>query len=66
MDNRPNAQKYYYMLVTKDKYRLPLIVCDTAQELADIVGVSVKAIYKEIERENKGLYQAKFIRVLRG
>lgn len=32
--------KPLYLLVTKDKYQLPLAVADTAEELAQIVGVS--------------------------
>ena len=40
--------KPLYLLVTKDKYQLPLAVADTAEELAQIVGVSAPTIFKSL------------------
>lgn len=36
---------YWYMLVTKDKYELPLAIADSAEELAKIIGVSKNYVY---------------------
>lgn len=36
---------YWYMLVTKDKYELPLAVADSAEELAKTIGVSKNYVY---------------------
>lgn len=36
---------YCYMLVTKDKYELPLAIADSAEELAKIIGVSKNYVY---------------------
>ena len=36
---------YYYMLITKDKYELPLVVADSAEELAAAIGVTKDYIY---------------------
>lgn len=34
------ADKYVYMIVSRDKYELPLFVCDTRQELSEYAGIS--------------------------
>ena len=36
---------FYYMLITKDKYELPLVVADSAEELAAAIGVTKDYIY---------------------
>ena len=36
--------KYLYMMVTEDKYELPVIVCDSVKELARKVGVRPDSI----------------------
>lgn len=36
---------YWYMLVTKDKYELPLAIADSAEELAKTIGVSKNYVY---------------------
>lgn len=36
---------YWYMLVTKDKYELPLAIADSAEDLAKIIGVSKNYVY---------------------
>lgn len=49
--------KCLYMKVTKDKYELPLIVTEGAQELADKEGVNVNTIYSSISHyERRGQY----------
>ena len=50
-------KKCIYLKVTKDKYELPLIVTEGAQELADQEGVAVNTIYSSISHyENGGQY----------
>lgn len=41
MTKKKRKPKYVWMLVSNDKYELPLYVADTAQELADILGIPV-------------------------
>ena len=43
-----------YMMVTNDKYELPLAVADTPKELAEMIGKNVNAIYKAIGRRRSG------------
>jgi len=43
-----------YMMVTDDEFELPLVVADSAQELADIIGRSVNTIYSGISHEKHG------------
>lgn len=43
-----------YMMVTDDELELPLVVADSAQELADIIGRSVNTIYSGISHEQHG------------
>ena len=43
-----------WMMVSSDKYELPLIVCDSAAELSRIVGVTENTIYSQISRVKAG------------
>lgn len=43
-----------YMMVTDDELELPLVVADSAQELADIIGRNVNTIYSGISHEKHG------------
>ena len=53
-----------YIMVTRDKYELPLAVDDTAAELARMVGVTTNAVLSGISKARKGkLKKAKYIRV---
>lgn len=45
-----------YLLVTKDKYQLPLAVADSAAELARIVGVNPATIIKSINSRKNSRY----------
>jgi hypothetical protein len=42
------------MMVTDDELELPLVVADSAQELADIIGRNVNTIYSGISHEQHG------------
>lgn len=56
-------KKCLYLKVTKDKYELPLIVTEGAQELADHEGVSVNTIYSSICHYEKGDQYSPYRRV---
>ena len=46
---------YYYLMVTKDKYELPLVVVDTPSELAKISGCTAECIMSIIYKwERRG------------
>ena len=55
--------KYIFMLVTKDKYELPLAVADTRKELGKILGVSPVTIANSIVRSRKDGHKSKYVRV---
>lgn len=42
--------EYVYIMVTRDKYELPLAVADSVEELAEIVGVDAASIKRTMER----------------
>lgn len=46
--------KYLYMKITRDKYEFPIVVADTAEELALLIGVTSNTIYKNIFEEEHG------------
>lgn len=48
--------KPLWLMVTKDKYQLPLAVADTAEELAKIVGVKPSTIIKSVTHRRKSRY----------
>lgn len=51
------------MLVTKDKYELPLAVADTRKELGKMLGVSPITIANSITRAQKDGHRSKYVRV---
>ena len=48
--------KPLYLLVTKDKYQLPLVVADSVAELARNVGVSPTTIFKCLNQRKNSRY----------
>lgn len=42
-----------WLMVTADKYELPVAVADTAEELARIVGVSSRNIYSVVSKAKR-------------
>lgn len=48
--------KPLYLMVTKDKYELPLAVADTADELGRLVGVDQSTIIKSITHRKNSKY----------
>lgn len=62
----PVIKNYIYMMVSGDKYQLPLCVADSAEELAEKVGVKKGTIYSSVLRWEKGqTKKTKYIRILR-
>ena len=51
-----NKLKPLYLLVTQDRFELPLVVADTVEELARIVGVHTSTIVKCLNRGGKSRY----------
>ena len=45
-----------WLMVTKDKYHLPLAVADTSVELAKMVGVKPSTIIKSVTHRRKSRY----------
>lgn len=52
-----------YLMVTKDKYELPLCVADTVPELAKMVGTTTNTIYSMMGHEKTGKCRSKFKKV---
>lgn len=48
-------KKKVYMLVTKDKYELPIMVCDSPREMAEKLGKSQRAILSALSHHRKGI-----------
>ena len=62
-----SRRKYIYFTVSQDEFEHPQIIAETAQELADVCGVTRGAVIHAIKRHEKGLYKkTKFRRVPRG
>ena len=56
------VKRKLYLKVTKDKYSLPLAVADSAEELAEICGVTKENIFSRIS-EGKNLKYPSYIMV---
>ena len=54
---------HVYMLVTQDKYELPLMVADTATELARRLGISKCSVMSAICKAKKTGRKCKYVRV---
>lgn len=52
-----------YMLVTNDKYELPLIVEDSAEKLARKLNINVHSIYSSMSKARKHGYKTQYVRV---
>ena len=56
--------KNLYMIVTADKYELPLFVSDSCVELSKITGKGINNIYSSISKDKPGTRNGyKFVRV---
>ena len=53
---------FVYLMVSKDKYELPVAVADSVQELSDMVGSSVNTIRSGICHQKAGrIKKSRFI-----
>jgi hypothetical protein len=52
-----------WMLVTSDKYRLPMAVADSIEELAELVGVKVNTIVSAVSHAKKKGRNCRYIAV---
>lgn len=52
-----------YMLISLDRYELPLMVCDTAIEMARRCGTSRDAVYSAIRKAQLRGYRCKYVKV---
>lgn len=56
--------QYVWMMVSNDKYELPVAVADSVEELADIVGRKRNTIESAISRHKNGkIKKTKFVKV---
>ena len=56
-------KKYIYMLVTKDKYELPLIVADSISQLARKLSISPNLIHSAMSNASKKGYKCMYVKV---
>ena len=60
------GSRYYWMLVSQDKYEWPLVIADTCGELAMVIGKTEKAVYNAVTfAERRGSKRSQFRRVLK-
>lgn len=63
MARKLNPQ-YIYMLVTEDKYELPILTATSASELAKLCGVSKNTVITATWRRDNGITEkSKYVRV---
>lgn len=54
---------YLWMLVSMDKYELPLAVADSASQLARMVGANRNTIFTSIYQARTKGYRSKYVKV---
>lgn len=60
------GSRYYWMLVSPDKYELPIAIADTCGELAQMLGKTEKSVYNAVTfAERRGSKRSQFRRVLK-
>lgn len=47
-------KQHIWMKVTNDEYEFPLVIADSAQELADKLGITKNSIHASMTRYRKG------------
>ena len=60
-----SKRKYIYFTVSQDEFEHPQIIAETAQELADVCGVTKGAVIHAIKNYEKGMLKTKFRRIPR-
>ena len=57
--------KYLWMAVTADEYEIPLVIADTARELAEKCGTTTGNVESCVARECQGVLAGrKFVKVI--
>ena len=56
-------QNSIYMLVTNDKYELPIVIADTLAELANKIGVRKNVISSAISHSKKKGFKSVYVKV---
>lgn len=56
-------QNSIYMLVTNDKYELPIVIADTLAELANKIGVRKNVISSAISHAKKKGFKSVYVKV---
>lgn len=60
------GSRYYWMLVSQDKYEWPLVIADTCGELAQMLGKTEKNVYNAVMlAEKRGSKNSRYRRVLK-
>ena len=60
MSRRKARKVTLYMMVTRDKYELPLYVTESAAELAKYAGTTANSVHRSImQRPGKGIQHLK-------
>ena len=60
------GSRYYWMLVSQDKYEWPLVIADTCGELAQMLGKTEKNAYNAVMlAEKRGSKNSIYRRVLK-
>lgn len=52
-----------WMMVTNDKYELPMAVADSAEELARMTGTTANVIYSAVSHAKKLGYKSIYVKV---
>lgn len=60
-----SKRKYIYFTVSQDEFEHPQIIAETAQELADVCGVTKGAVIHAIKYYEKGMRKTRFRRIPR-
>ena len=50
-----NQNHLVYIAVDNDEYELPFAVGDTIKEIADILGVSIRSVYRDLQNQELGI-----------
>lgn len=58
------AREVVYMLVTQDKYELPLVVADTVAELAKLTGQKRSSVASAISHAKKKGFSSRYVEVV--
>lgn len=58
------SENVVYMLVSQDKYELPLVVADTVAELAKLTGQKRSSVASAISHSKKKGFSSRYVKVV--